>query len=179
MSPMATTKGTSPSPAEREVLNGFRRLVRALRLSDRATLQDYGLGSAQIYVLHQLALESRLSVNDLAERTGTDQSTVSVVVNKLVARKLIERRVAKQDGRRAELSLTTSGRALARRLPAPFQESFLAAVATLPPRRVSDLAGALQRILEAMGEDTDAPAPMLLSDGPRSARRAAPQKRKS
>ena len=178
MSAMATKKGTSPSPAAREVLNGFRRLVRALRLSDRATLQDYGLGSAQIYVLHQLAIESPLSVNDLAERTGTDQSTVSVVVNKLVTRGLIERGVAREDGRRAELSLTAQGRLIARRLPAAFQESFLAAVAELPSRRVSDLAGSLNRILEAMGEDIDAPAPMLMIDPPPRGSKASAKKRK-
>src|SRR6476469_5515570 len=66
------------------VLNAFRNLVKALRLADRAGLKRRGLGAAQTFVLHELSRDAPLSINELAERTATDQSTVSVVVHKLV-----------------------------------------------------------------------------------------------
>jgi DNA-binding MarR family transcriptional regulator len=165
-------KRTTSHDEARRVLNALRSLVRTLRLADRSGLKKYGVGSAQIFVLHHLAAESPLSVNDLADRTATDQSTVSVVVNKLVEKGYVERRWAKDDARRAELTLTPQGRRLASRLPVPFQESFLAGVAHLPPRRVRELAETLFEILRAMGVEDDQP-PMLFEDDVVSKRRRA------
>lgn len=66
------------------VLNSFRSLVKSLRLADRAGLKEHELGASQLYVLHGLRRDSPLSINDLARRMATDQSTVSVVVAKLI-----------------------------------------------------------------------------------------------
>jgi DNA-binding MarR family transcriptional regulator len=145
------------------ILNAFRTLVKALRVADRSVLKDYGVGSAQAFVLHELNRESPLSVNDVAERTATDQSTVSVVVNKLVAKGLVARSRSGADGRRAELTLTARGRHLVRRLPAPIQESLLDAVRELPSRRAGLFADALEQVVKSLGIDEDYP-PMFFED---------------
>lgn len=72
------------------------RSVAAPRISSGTIPIDdstkaHGLGSEQIYVLHQLARNSPLSVHELAELTVTDQSSVSVVVNKLVEKGFVSR----------------------------------------------------------------------------------------
>ena len=66
------------------VLDGVRRIVHALRASSRRAEQDYGLSGAQLFVLQRLADAPALSVNELAARTHTHQSSVSTVVAKLV-----------------------------------------------------------------------------------------------
>ena len=98
------------------VLNSFRCIVKSLRLADRAGLKEYGVGSSQLYVLHELKRTAPLSINELAERTATDQSTVSVVVAKLIEKGLVSRVRSPHDARRAELALTAKGRQTVRGL---------------------------------------------------------------
>ncbi|HUP44310.1 MAG TPA: MarR family transcriptional regulator [Thermoanaerobaculia bacterium] len=150
------------SGSAKRVLNALRQLIREVRLADRSGLKEHGLGSAQLYILHHLAAESPLSVNDLASRTATDQSTVSVVVNKLEEKGLLDRRRSQADARRTQLSLTRRGRAIAARLPIPFQETFLAALGRVPERQLQVLADTLDKVLDSMGVDGD--PPMLLED---------------
>lgn len=145
------------------VLDAFRNLVKALRLADRAGLKQHGLGAAQIFVLHELSRQSPLSINELAGRTATDQSTVSVVVNKLVERGFVTRSRSGDDARRVDLALTAPGRKALRKLPAPIQQSLIASVRKLPPRRVRQLAEMLEQIVSQLGPAEKRP-PMFFED---------------
>ena len=49
------------------ILDAVRKLVRLLRLADRAAQRDVGLSGAQLFVLHELGRTPELSLNDLAE----------------------------------------------------------------------------------------------------------------
>src|SRR5213083_186147 len=73
------------------ILDAIRRLVRHLRLADRAAQTDLGISGAQLFVLTELGKTGSLSLNDLALRTRTDQSSVSVVVSRLVDAGLVTR----------------------------------------------------------------------------------------
>lgn len=74
-----------------EIMDSFRRIVRALRSSHRAA-GDLDLTGAQLFVLATLGTAvGPMGVKELAERTRTDQSTVSVVVGRLVDRGLVKR----------------------------------------------------------------------------------------
>src|SRR5665213_199086 len=68
----------------REILDSIRRIVRLLRVSSREAEREVGLSGAQLFVLRTLSEHKFLSVNELAERTHTHQSSVSVVVQVLV-----------------------------------------------------------------------------------------------
>src|SRR4051812_17880436 len=95
----------------RSVLDSIRRIVRALRVSSRAAEKQVGLSGAQLFVLQKLAEGERpLSINELAERTLTHQSSVSVVVQRLVAKRLVVVARAPSDRRRTELTLSAAGR---------------------------------------------------------------------
>src|SRR5580698_2197531 len=112
----------------RSTLDSIRSIVQALRVSSRKTEMSHGLSSAQLFVLRQLGESDVLSVNELAEKTFTHQSSVSVVVRKLVDLGLVEKRASKTDFRRTEISLTAKGRARVRRTPLPAQEQLLSAI---------------------------------------------------
>lgn len=94
------------------VLDSLRRIVRALQRSHRIAEQRWDVSAAQLLVLQQLADGSPLSINELADRTFTHQSTVSVVVTRLVRRRLVARARAGDDARRTEITLTPAGRQL-------------------------------------------------------------------
>jgi DNA-binding MarR family transcriptional regulator len=145
-------------------MDSFRRIVHALRSSHRAA-GDLDLTGAQLFVLATLGTAvGPLGVKELAERTRTDQSTVSVVVGRLVDRGLVKRVRATVDTRRVELSLTARGRALQRKTPATVaQEKLADALGQLASSDAATLSRLLKSIVEMMGE-ADAPAPMLFDE---------------
>ena len=116
------------------VLEGLRRVLRVLRVSSRQAEQRLGVSGAQLLVLQQLERAPARSLNELAERTHTDQSSVSVVVSRLVARGLVTREISVADGRRVTLAATAAGRALTRRSPDASQAQLVAALESLPRR---------------------------------------------
>ncbi|HLK11986.1 MAG TPA: MarR family transcriptional regulator [Candidatus Binatia bacterium] len=141
----------------RAVMDALRRLVRALRLSARAAEKAIGISGAQLFVLQQLAAAPAESLGALAARTHTDQSSVSVVVRRLVERGLVARRSATADARRIEIALTAAGRALLRRAPEPAQTRLLDALQRLSPPRRRVLARALAEIARAAEPEANAP----------------------
>jgi DNA-binding MarR family transcriptional regulator len=108
-------------------MDQLRRIVRALRSSHRAAAH-LNLTGAQLYVINVIGEANRpLSVNEVAQRTETDQSTVSVVTNRLVERGLLKRERSEDDSRRVELSLTASGRTLQKKAPVTVAQQRLTA----------------------------------------------------
>lgn len=149
----------------REIMDAFRRIVHALRSSHRAA-GDIELTGAQLFVLVTLgAAASPMGVKELAERSRTDQSTVSVVVGRLVDRGLIKRVSSTVDTRRVELSLTARGRKLQCKTPVTVAQTKLAeALAQFSSADAATLSRLLKVIVERMGE-ADTPAPMLFDEG--------------
>jgi DNA-binding MarR family transcriptional regulator len=124
-----------------------------------------GLTGAQLFVLHHLAEAPVLSLNDLAERTKTHQSSVSVVVQRLVDRGLIIRERSGSDARRVELTLTPAARGLLKKAPGAAQDRLIDAVQRMPPTSSRRLAGLLERLVHNLGADEGA-APMLFEEEP-------------
>lgn len=161
---MPTGRVKGGSDEGKRILNNIRRLVRALRLFDREAKSKFGLSAAQMFVLHALdGEEEPLSLNELAERTATDQSSSSVVVQKLVEAGYVTRTQRKEDRRHIELRLTPKGRTLARRAPAPAQEKILASVEALSRADRTKLADLLDAFVDGMDAGTERP-PMLFED---------------
>lgn len=137
-------------------MNGIRRIVRALRLSSRASEKALGVSAAQLFVLQQLARaaarpDAAPSIAQLAELTATDPSSVSVVVSRLASRGLCARRPSRADARRAEVSITPEGVALLKQAPQPVQTQMLSALARMAPARRRELVAGLGEIASALG----------------------------
>jgi MarR family transcriptional regulator, lower aerobic nicotinate degradation pathway regulator len=138
-------------------MDSLRRIVRDLRLSARDAERSAGISGAQLFVLQSLAEEPAASLNDLAERTLTDQSSVSVVVKRLVDRKLVARKPSAVDARRVELSLTAAGRRLLARCPEPTQARLLSALRRLSSADLVKLTAGLSAVVMQMGIQDAAP----------------------
>jgi DNA-binding MarR family transcriptional regulator len=146
--------------ATRAVLDAIRHVVRMLREASRQSERAVGVSAAQLFVLHRLAGTRTLSVNELAARTLTHQSSVSVVVKKLARRGLVTRVRASEDARRVEVALTPAGRALLERAPAAAQDRIIAALALVGRPARTRLAADLAALVGALG-GSDGHAPML------------------
>jgi len=179
-------------PAARDgfqAVEALRQLVRLLHDSARMAQGRTGISGAQLFVLRVLADHPGLSINDLAHRTMTHQSSVSVVVSRLLARGLVARHPSPDDRRRQLVTLTARGRALHRTSPAVVQERIVEVVRKLSPARRHGLADGLRALARALGasrqgasmffEEDDVPAGNRPARA--GARRAAtaPRSRKS
>jgi DNA-binding MarR family transcriptional regulator len=172
---MTTGSDRSTDKATREVLDAIRRIVRALRESSRAAERTVGIGAAQLFVLHRLAAAPGLSLNELAARTFTHQSSVSVVVSRLVDRGLLTRTRGGDDGRRISISLTPAGRALLARAPAAAQDRLLAGLSLLGAGSRRQLADLLGRLVDSMALPERNP-PMFFEAAPPRTRIRKPRR---
>jgi len=145
------------------ILNRVRQLVRALRTFDRQAQSRFGLGAAQMFILHVLRQEGELSMNELADRTATDQSSASLAVGKLVTEGYVQRSVSEEDRRQVRLALTAKGRALVKRSPPAAQERIMSSVQAMPQTDRAQLMALLDRLTAGMLPD-DGQTPMLFQD---------------
>jgi len=132
-------------------LDHVRTLVSTLSHSARAVERSTGVTNAQLFLLQQLATADSLSVNDLAARARTQQSTVSIVLARLVRAGLAAKRRSRIDGRKAVISLTPKGRRLLAHAPAPPTSALLRAIEALSPRDARALAEGMNALVNALG----------------------------
>jgi DNA-binding MarR family transcriptional regulator len=142
----------------RQVLDWLRILVYGVRQSSMDVERKYGISGAQLFVLVQLGEREAASINELAERTMTHQSSVSVVVSKLEEKGFVRRRRDAADGRRVQIELTAAGRRLVRNAPRPYQEQLAQGLRGLPPNELRAVARSLKQIVEAAGWEARKPA---------------------
>jgi DNA-binding MarR family transcriptional regulator len=158
-------------PDVRVALDAFRHIVQALRVG-RAGEGYAGLGSAQLFALQQIAEHPDASINDVAALTCTHQSSVSVVIQRLVRQQLVAKIASSQDRRRQRLAVTPKGRRLLGRAPVAVQEHLIAAIASLPEADRRALARSLRAVARLVAPDGAAPhPPMFFEDHARGGRR--------
>ena len=145
----------------RRALDALRRVVRALRAGSASDRVSH----AQLFALQQIAAHPGASINDIAALTYTHQSSVSVVVRRLVEAGLAVKVSAAEDRRRQSLALTARGRRALKRAPGAMQQRLIRAVAALTPAQRRQLASTLTRIAAAVAPDmAQGPPPMLFED---------------
>lgn len=145
------------------VLVALRRIVRFLRVADREAEAAVGVSAAQLFVLHALHDAPASSLAEIAERTLTDQSSVSTVVSKLVDQRLVTRKVSESDRRRAELALTTQGERVLRSAPRMPQARLADAVRLMDSAKRAQLVGSLEALVIALGAN-EVPPRMFFED---------------
>jgi DNA-binding MarR family transcriptional regulator len=150
------TPATRAEADVRSILDSVRRIVRELRLASRASEKAVGLSAAQLFVLQKLAEAPAQSLNELAARTRTDQSSVSVVVRRLAEAGLVRRRRSGTAGRRVQMSLTAKARRLLEKAPGATQEGLIAALHRLPEAGRRPLARLLKAWVTEAGLNDDA-----------------------
>lgn len=146
-------------------MNAIRSIVRALRVNTRSIELKLGISLAQLFVLQQLADRPAESLNELAERTATHQSSVSVVVRRLVDRGLVTRTAAPNDKRRVNIALTPAGSEMLRDAPHTVQADLIDGMNRMRPDQRVALADLLETWVRSSGIDLASP-PMMFEDEP-------------
>lgn len=149
-------------------LDAIRRMVRTLRTSATDIERSTGLSAAQTFVLQLLAESPAESMNDLAARTLTDQSSVSVVVSRLEAKGLVARGQSPSDARRTRVTITEAGRARLAGKPVTVQARLIRALERLSPSALSQLGEHLTHVTALMGGAHEPPSLFFEEDDPSS-----------
>jgi DNA-binding MarR family transcriptional regulator len=147
-------RAAAEDPTVAEVVDSLRAIIRELRRGGREAEQA-GVHGAQLFAMQKLADGPAASLGELARRTFTDPSSVSVVVTRLVERGLVTRTVDSDDRRRVLIALTPAGRAIVRRAPRAAQARLVAAAQALPERQLTNLASGLRALVRGLGEQED------------------------
>lgn len=142
----------------RTILDALRHLVRELRRTAVAAESRLGISGAQLFVLQTLSRGKAGSINELAELTATHQSSVSVVVSRLVERNLVRRVASAVDARRMEIELTDAGRKLLARAPEVAQTRLFEGLRRLPASDRRHLSRTLETLVALMGAPAVPPA---------------------
>ncbi len=162
--PDADTTTMADGRDSARAMNAVRSIVRALRINTRAIEQRMGISLAQLFVLQQLAEHPAESLNELAERTATHQSSVSVVVRRLVEAGLVTRTAAADDRRRVQIALTDAGRARLADAPPTVQIQLIDGLTRFTAEQRHQLAELLDQWLVASGVDVAVTPPMMFED---------------
>jgi len=136
-------------------VTAVRRIIRVLRIAEQQTQQETGISAAQMYVLQQLG-DSALSLTELADRTLTDRSSVTDVVERLLERRLARRVRDRRDGRRAAISITSRGRALLRRAGRSPAAILTAGLRGLTPYQLTAVGRSLDRLSRVLSANEGA-----------------------
>ncbi len=170
---MSNLSGADAIPDGQAVMNSLRQIVHALEIGSRAAQKAVGLSGAQLVVLQILEAAGVMSINELAQKSHTHQSSVSAVVSRLVQTGLVKRAAAPEDARRLELCVTAAGR---KALQAGFvtpQQRLMASLERMPSKLVGELRTLLEELVRLSGMDSETP-PMFFEGAKRKTKNRKP-----
>lgn len=133
-----------------QIVQGLRRIVKALHSYSQDVYRTYGLTAPQLWALKTLQREGRLSAGRLAEALAVHQSSLSILVDRLEKRGLVQRIRAPQDRRFVQIALTKRGAALSTMAPEPAQGRLLHGLRAMSPFEVKNIRKTVDRLVEAM-----------------------------
>lgn len=137
-------------------LIALRRILRATELYARDLAYAVGLTPAQLRVLQIVDERDSITPKSLANQMGVSQATVSALVDKLVAQRLVERVPSEHDRRQINVTVTTEGRARLENAPDALQQRYVRAFLDLADWEQAQLVATLERVadmLDARGLD--------------------------
>lgn len=136
----------------RRSLDAFRAIVRALRTTAATTERQFGISTAQLDAIEWLTDGPCDSIQELAERTRTHPTSVTDVVQHLVARGLVKCEPHSIDKRRKRIILTDAGRTVMAAAPPTVWRQLRAGLQTMKLADQQALADLLIRWSAPLGD---------------------------
>jgi DNA-binding MarR family transcriptional regulator len=130
----------------------LRRASLAMRKAVDDELHAHGVTGAQFEVLRQLWQHDRLELRSLQERLGITSPTLTGIVDGLVGRGLVERRLSPEDARVKQLCLTPQGQSMNEQICAAIEQVNARLLAGFSPAEAALLKDWLRRIVVNAGD---------------------------
>lgn len=149
---------------EEDVLRSLRRITRAIDLHSRQLSTTYGLTVPQLVCLRVIGARGPMNPSQLATEVSLSQATITGILDRLTARKLVSRERSSADRRVVTVRITEAGHLLVQSAPSPLQDRFLARLSELSQDERETIRLTLAKIVRMMdGEAIDA-APLLTNE---------------
>lgn len=127
-------------------LIALRRILRATELYGRELAKAAGLTAVQIRVL-QIVAETGISTpKAISARMGVSQATMTTLIDRMVAKGLVERQRSEVDRRQMNIMITSEGREAIARAPDPLHDRYVEAFDALPDWEQAMIVAALERV---------------------------------
>lgn len=133
-----------------EVFGALRRIVRSLDVHSNRLKGRYGLTGPQLIILKKLEKNPNSSVRNLAESVSLSSATVTVILESLERKGLVNRSRGKEDRRRVENVLTEQARQILAQNPSLLRERFVEEFSKLPQWEQTSILSSLQRLAYLM-----------------------------
>lgn len=108
----------------------------------------HGITATQLNVLKLLDTVGDLSLSQLSEKLAATNSSITGIIDRMVAANLVAREQSREDRRVWHIRLTPEGRAVARKVDVAPWEVLQRALATLPPGELDQLIKTLVKIVD-------------------------------
>lgn len=142
-------------------LTALRRILRATDLHGREVATSVGLTTVQLRLLKFTQDTESANAKTLACQMQVSQATVTVLLDKLEAKHMIERRVSLVDRRQKLIHITDVGHDTLEAAPDPMQRAFVQRLEQLEEWEQTMLMAAAERIAYLMDADGIDAAPVL------------------
>ncbi|MCE8518400.1 MarR family transcriptional regulator [Ruegeria pomeroyi] len=142
-------------------LIALRRILRATDMFGRELAQSAGLTAVQLRVLQVVGETGQSTATAISNRMRVSQATVTVLVDKLVARGMVQREKSQSDRRQTDILITDLGQQMLATAPDPLQQRYVSRFLAMQDWEQAMLVAALERVAAMLdAEDMDA-APVL------------------
>ncbi len=149
-----------PSPADQALIS-LRRILKAVEAQARTLARDTGLTPSQIVVLKELAARESVQPGELARSAGLKQATISILLDRLQERGLIQRTRGDEDRRTVRVQVTPDGRRILADAPDLLQSEFGGRFERLPEWEQAYINAALTRLVALLGASNIDASPVL------------------
>lgn len=151
--------------AEAKVLAAIRRIVHAVDRHSKTVEKATGLTLPQLVVLAAVRAQGQVTSARLSAAVSLSPPTVTLILDRLESRGLIERYRNLEDRRIVHSRLTAAGAEVLARSPRFLHERFVQRFADLPAARQAAMIATLDEVAELMGAPEVPPAPVPLEVG--------------
>ena len=149
-----------PNTAE-QALIALRRILKVVEAQARTLARDTSLTPSQVIVLKELSARESAQPGELARSAGLKQATMSILLDRLQERGLVQRTRGDEDRRTIRVQITQDGRRVLAEAPDLLQIEFGSRFTQLPTWEQAYINAALTRLVALLGAgDIDA-SPVL------------------
>lgn len=131
----------------------LHRMFQSADLFSRKTLREFGVTGPQIWALRTIEEAGVLNMGELAQQMHLHVSTVTGIIHRMRAARLVLRKRSSSDARCLELRLTSKGKSILARAPEPPRSKVLRRLQRLSLGDLKKVHFALDMIAEAMDVD--------------------------
>lgn len=149
-----------PSAADQALIS-LRRILKAVEAQARTLARDTSLTPSQVVVLKELSARESVQPGELARSAGLKQATISILLDRLQERGLVQRTRGDEDRRTVRVQITSDGRRILADAPDLLQTEFGGRFEHLPDWEQAYINAALTRLVSLLGAGNIDASPVL------------------